>query len=62
MPQNLKKAIIYWFVAYWIVTLLAIGLTILFAVLYNPPRPEGIGSDSQPGACLPDDDPISSPA
>lgn len=43
MPQNLKKAIIYWFVAYWIVTLLAIGLTILFAVLYNPPRPEELG-------------------
>jgi hypothetical protein len=43
MLLNTKKAALYLFLAYWIVTLLAILLTILFAVLFNPPSPEELG-------------------
>lgn len=43
MLQNIKKASLYLFHAYWIVTVLAIILTILFAILFNPPSPEELG-------------------
>jgi hypothetical protein len=43
MPIRIGKASLYLFLAYWIVTLLAILLTILFAILFNPPSPEEWG-------------------
>ena len=43
MPSKLKKAALYWFAAYWIVTILGILLTILFAAIFQPPTPEQLG-------------------
>lgn len=43
MPARIGKATLYLFLAYWIVTLIAIILTILFAVWFNPPSPEELG-------------------
>jgi hypothetical protein len=43
MLQNTKKATLYFLYAYWIVTILGIVLTILFACLFDPPSPEELG-------------------
>ena len=43
MPSNLKRAILYLFFAYWIVTILGIVLTVVFAFLFNPPSPQELG-------------------
>lgn len=40
MPTKIGKALLYLFLAYWIVTFLAMLLTVLFAVWFNPPSPE----------------------
>lgn len=37
------KAVLYFLYSYWIITLLGILLTILFAVLFEPPGPEELG-------------------
>lgn len=47
------KSILYFLYAYWLTTLLGILLTILFAILFNPPSPEELGvSASQAPAYL----------
>ncbi len=43
MPSQLKMAILYWFTAYWIVTILGIFLTVLLAVIFKPLTPEELG-------------------
>jgi hypothetical protein len=43
MLQNLRKGTGYFLVAYWIVTLLGILLTVLFAVVFQPPTPQDLG-------------------
>jgi hypothetical protein len=43
MPTRLGKAALYLFLAYWIVTILGFLLTLLFAVLRNPPSPAELG-------------------
>lgn len=41
-----RKAALYFLYSYWIVTILGTLLTILFAVLFNPPSPEELGVTS----------------
>jgi hypothetical protein len=43
MLLELKKATVYFLVAYWIVTLLGILLTVLFAAAFHPPTPQELG-------------------
>ena len=43
MPNRTGKAVLYLLIAYWIVTILGILLTILFDVLFHPPTPEELG-------------------
>jgi hypothetical protein len=43
MPANLKRATLYLLLAYWIVTILGLLLTILFAALFHPPSPQDLG-------------------
>jgi hypothetical protein len=43
MPTKIGKASLYLAIAYFVVTLLAIALTILFAVWFKPPSPEELG-------------------
>ncbi len=43
MPTRLGKATLYWFIAYWIVTLLGILLTVIFAAVFHPPTPQELG-------------------
>lgn len=43
MPTRIGKATLYLFIAYWIVTILGILLTILFAAVFHPPTPEELG-------------------
>jgi hypothetical protein len=43
LPSQPRKATGYFLVAYWIVTILGILLTIVFAKIYKPPSPEDLG-------------------
>ena len=43
MPTRLVKATLYLFIAYWIVTILGILLTLAFAALFHPPTPQELG-------------------
>lgn len=43
MPTRLGKATLYLLIAYWIVTILGIVLTILFDVIFHPPTPQELG-------------------
>jgi hypothetical protein len=43
MPSNLKRATLYIFLAYWIVTILGFVLTVLFAFLFDPSSPQELG-------------------
>ena len=43
MPTRIGKASLYLLLAYWIVTLLGILLTMLFAAWFNPPSPTELG-------------------
>ena len=43
LPSKPDKAILYFFLAYWIVTILGILLTVLFAIIFHPPSPEELG-------------------
>lgn len=43
MPTHIGKATLYLFIAYWIVTILGILLTILFDAVFQPPTPEELG-------------------
>jgi hypothetical protein len=43
MPARIGKAVLYLFLSYWIVSLLAILLTILFAEWFKPPSPQESG-------------------
>ena len=43
MITRIGKATLYLFIAYWIVTVLGILLTILFDVIFHPPTPEELG-------------------
>jgi hypothetical protein len=53
MPSRLGKATLYLFLAYWIVTLLGILLTVVFWLWLNPPSPQELGvSASQAPAYL----------
>lgn len=53
LPSQSRKAIWYFVLAYWIVTILGILLTIAFAALFDPPSPQELGvSFSQAPAYL----------
>jgi len=43
IPTRIGKATLYLFIAYWIVTILGILLTIFFAATFHPPTPEELG-------------------
>ena len=43
LPSKPGKAILYFVLAYWIVTILGVILTIAFAVFFYPPSPEELG-------------------
>ena len=43
MPTRLGKATLYLVISYWIVTVLGILLTILFAAIFHPPTPQELG-------------------
>lgn len=43
MPTRIGKATLYLLIAYWIVTILGILLTLLFDALYHLPTPESLG-------------------
>jgi len=43
MPTRIGKATLYLMIAYWIVTILGILLTIFFAAIFHPPTPEELG-------------------
>jgi len=43
LPSQPRKAIWYFLLAYWVVTILGTLLTIAFAAIYNPPSPQELG-------------------
>lgn len=43
LPTYPRKAILYFALAYWIVTILGVLLTIAFAIIFHPPSPEELG-------------------
>jgi hypothetical protein len=43
LPAQPRKAIWYFILAYWIVTVLGILLTIAFAAIFKPPSPQELG-------------------
>lgn len=43
LPSKPGKAILYFALAYWIVTILGVLLTIAFAVIFRPPSPKELG-------------------
>jgi len=43
LPSQPRTAIWYFVIAYWIVTILGILLTIAFAAVFNPPTPQELG-------------------
>lgn len=43
LPSQPRKAIWYFVLAYWIVTLLGILLTVAFAAIFQPPNPRELG-------------------
>jgi len=43
MPARIGKASLYLFIAYWIVTVLGILLTILFAAIFHTANPQDLG-------------------
>ncbi|HEY3473734.1 MAG TPA: hypothetical protein VGK56_03940 [Anaerolineales bacterium] len=43
LPSQPRKAIWYFVLAYWIVTLLGILLTVAFAAIFQPPSPQELG-------------------
>jgi len=43
LPSQPRKAIWYFLLAYWIVTILGILLTIVFMVIFDPPSAQELG-------------------
>ena len=43
MPSKLSKSILCFALAYWIVIILGVLLTILFAIIFHLPSPQGLG-------------------
>jgi hypothetical protein len=43
LPSQPRKAIWYFLLAYWIVTVLGVLLTIGFAAIFHPPSPQELG-------------------
>lgn len=43
LPTQPRKAIWYFVLAYWIVTILGILLTVAFAAIFKPPSPQELG-------------------
>lgn len=43
MPARIGKATLFLFIAYWIVTILGILLTVLFAAVFQPATPQELG-------------------
>lgn len=40
---DIKRALIYFFVAYGVVTILATAITLLYGLVYHSPQPEELG-------------------
>ncbi len=43
MPARIGKATLYLFIAYWIVTILGMLLTVIFTAIFHPPMPKELG-------------------
>ena len=43
LPSQPRKAIWYFLLAYWVVTILGILLTVAFAAIFQPPSPQELG-------------------
>lgn len=43
LPSQPRKAIFYFVLAYWLVTILGILLTVAFSMMFHPPSPQELG-------------------